>query len=60
MQNIDVSMMPQSALPEFRVSQGDVGRQMVATIQDDSGEDYAIPDGATTSIRWRNGRKETT
>lgn len=49
-QNVNVNIVPQSYLPEFRVSQGDVGRTMIATILDSNGAAFDIPDDSTVTF----------
>lgn len=49
-QNLNVNLVPKDFLPEFRVSQGDVGRTMVATILDASGAAYNIPTDSTVTF----------
>lgn len=44
-----LNLIPQEHLPEFRVSQGDSGRQLIAHIKDGP-DDYEIPDGATVKF----------
>lgn len=49
-QNIKVNIVPKDFLPEFRVSEGDVGRTMIATILDSDGTAFTIPDDSTVTF----------
>lgn len=49
-QNLKVNIVPKDFLPEFRVSEGDVGRTMIATILDSDGTAFTIPDDSTVTF----------
>ena len=50
-QNIDVSIIPQSYLPEIKVSENDNSLRVIrVSIIDENGEAYTIPSGATATF----------
>ena len=50
-QNIDVSIIPQSYLPEIKVSENDDSLRVIrVSIIDENGEAYQIPSGVTATF----------